>query len=106
MGHPLYTKEEIVQKGKELYEKQIRREVEDGNTGKALVINIENGEYELDEDHLEASRRAHEKTPDGAFFAMRIGYPTMGRIGGKLMGKSGRFADMSARTERRAFDCG
>ena len=82
MGHSLYTKEEIVQKGKELYEKQIRKEVEDGNTGKVLVINVENGEYVLDEDGLAAAHRAQEKHPGAALYAMRIGFPTYAKIGG------------------------
>jgi hypothetical protein len=89
MGHPRYTTDEIVRRGKELYEQEIRSKVEAGNKGKILVIDIETGDYEIDDDHLAAADRAHAKHPDAPLFAMRIGYPTMGRIGMRLSaGKS------------------
>jgi hypothetical protein len=82
MGHPRYRKEEIVRRGQEWYEKQIRAQVEPGNEGKALVIDIETGEYEMDDDGLAAAHRAHAKHPDAALYAMRIGYPAYAKIGG------------------------
>jgi hypothetical protein len=57
MGHPHYSKEEIVRRGEELYEQQIRGQIdEERNKGKALVIDIETGDYEIDEDGLAAAR--------------------------------------------------
>lgn len=73
-GHPRYTRDQIAERARELYERQIRAQVEPENTGKYLVIDIESGEYELDEDKFAASDRAHAKHPDGALYAMRIGY--------------------------------
>jgi hypothetical protein len=84
MSHPGYTTEEIVRRGKELYDREIRPKVEAGNKGKILVIDIETGAYEIDSDQLAAAERALAKHPDAALFAMRIGYPTMGRIGAQL----------------------
>ena len=84
MSHPGYTTEEIVRRGRELYEREIRPKVETGNKGKILVIDIETGAYEIDSDQLAAAERALAKHPDAALFAMRIGYPTMGRIGAQL----------------------
>ena len=83
MSHPRYTADQIVERGKTLYEREIRPKVEAGNKGKILVINVETGEYEIDDDHLTASDRAAAKHPGAALFAMRIGYPTMGRIGAR-----------------------
>jgi predicted aspartyl protease len=60
MGHPRYSKDEIVRRGKEWYEREIRAKVEEGNKGKILVIDIETGEYEMDDDHLAANQRARE----------------------------------------------
>lgn len=83
MGHPRYSGEEIVRRGKEWYEKEIRAKVDaKGNKGKYLVIDIETGEYEMDPDHLAAIRRARAKHPDAALFGIRVGYPTLGKIGG------------------------
>ena len=77
-----YSKEEVVRRGKELYEQQIRSKVEDGNKGKMLIIDIETVEYELDQDELTAIRRARTKRPGAVLFGMRIGYPTAHKIGG------------------------
>ena len=82
MGHPRYSTEEIVRRGEELYEDGIRAKVEQGNTGKILVIDIETGDYEIDDDHLQATRRALAKHPGAALYSLRIGYPSLGKIGG------------------------
>ena len=83
MGHPHYSTKEIATRGREIYETQLRDKVEPGNIGKFLVIDIETGEYEIDENHLSASLRAYHKKPEGARFGMRIGYRTSGTLGGK-----------------------
>jgi hypothetical protein len=83
MRHSRYSTEEIATRGREIYEKRLRDKLEPDNIGKFLVIDIETGEYEMDEDDLAASMRAYEKKPDGARFGMRIGYRSSGSIGGK-----------------------
>jgi hypothetical protein len=83
MGHPRYNADEIVRRGKELYERDIRSKVEAGNKGKILVIDIETGEYEIDDNPVTAAERVRAQHPDAALFAMRIGYPTMGRLGAR-----------------------
>ncbi len=85
MGHPRYTADEIAVRGKEIYENQLRAKLEPENIGKFLVIDIETGEYEMDDDDLIASRRALRKKPGAARYGMRIGYPTSGTIGNALM---------------------
>jgi hypothetical protein len=83
MGHPRFSTEEIVQRGQELYDQQIRDQVEKAeNIGKILVVDIETGEYEIDDDHWQATHRALLKHPDAALFSVRIGYPTLASIGG------------------------
>ena len=86
MGHPRYSTDEIVARGKEIYEKQLRQKLEAQNLGKFLVIDIETGDYEMDEDDVTASRKASRKKPGGARFGMRIGSPTSGTIGNAMMG--------------------
>jgi hypothetical protein len=84
MAHPRYSSEEIARRGKALYEQNIREKVEAGNKGKVLVVDIETGDYEVDEDHLAAAERALARRPDAPLFALRIGYPTLGRIGARF----------------------
>jgi hypothetical protein len=81
MPHLRYSAEEVARRAKQIYEERIRAQVETGNKGKVLVIDIETGEYELDQDHLVAAKRALARHPGAALFALRIGYPAMGRIG-------------------------
>jgi hypothetical protein len=84
MGQPHYSAEETVRRGEELYEQHIRAQVEAGNIGKYIVINIDTGDYEIGDDYMSLSRRALAKHPDAALCALRIGYPALGRIGGRF----------------------
>ena len=81
MGHPRYSNEEIAARAEALYEQEIRARVEAGNIGKYLVLDIDTGDYVMDDDEMIAIQRAMEKHSGGAFHILRIGYPAMGRIG-------------------------
>ena len=81
MGHSRYSTDEIVARGKEIYEQRLRNRLEPRNVGKYLVIDIETGEYEMDEDDLTAALRAYTKNSNGTRFEMQIGYATSGTIG-------------------------
>lgn len=83
MAHSDYTAEEIVRRGKALYEQQIRPQVEAGHEGQFLVVDIETGAYEIDQDRLAASHRAAVKFPGSPLYAMRIGSPALGRLGAR-----------------------
>ena len=85
MGHSRYSTDEIVARGKEIYEQQLKSKLEPQNNGKFLVIDIETGEYEIDEDDLTAALRAYKKNPDGARYEMQIGYATSGTLGNAVM---------------------
>jgi hypothetical protein len=55
-----------------LYEQKIRAIVDaPQNRGKMLVINVETGEYEMDDD-VAAAKRTKARFGDAALFAMRI----------------------------------
>ena len=81
MEHELYPKDEIANRGRTIYEQQLRALLEPDNIGKYLVIDVDTGEYEIDEDGSAASLRAYRKRPEGARYGMRIGFPAWGRIG-------------------------
>jgi len=44
---PRYSKEEFDRRGDEIYESQIRQQVEEGNHGRIAAIGIENGAFEV-----------------------------------------------------------
>jgi hypothetical protein len=82
MSHPQYSKDEIADRGKALYEQHLRAQVEPGHIGKFLVIDIETGEYEIDREELAAFKRAKAKRPDAPLYLLRIGYPAAYHFGG------------------------
>jgi len=82
MSYDDYTANEIQTRGDEIYEYQIRPHVERKNYGKFVVIDIETGEYELDDDDLEATKRALAKRPESVLYGLRIGYPATYTLGG------------------------
>lgn len=85
MPHPRISDEEIDQRGWELYEKGIRSAVETPeNIGKQIVIDIETGDYEIDNDGLTASHRMLAKRPEAALYGLRIGYNAVYTLGGVL----------------------
>ena len=68
--------EEIGRRGKALYEQTIRQKVETpANIGRMVIIDIETGDYEVDDLGLEASHHLHAKRPDAPLYGIRIGYP-------------------------------
>jgi hypothetical protein len=59
-----YSKEEFARRGNEIYESQVRPQVETDNHGKIVAINIETGAFELASDTITASKRLLEQNPD------------------------------------------
>ncbi|TRT58466.1 MAG: hypothetical protein EWV85_05825 [Microcystis aeruginosa Ma_QC_C_20070703_M131] len=49
---PRYSKEEFARRGNEIYESQVRSQVEEGNQGRIVAINIETGAFELADDTI------------------------------------------------------
>ncbi|MBH8572592.1 hypothetical protein I8752_06105 [Nostocaceae cyanobacterium CENA369] len=86
MSHPTLSSQEIARRGKELYEKRIRAEVETGeNIGKIISINVETGDYEIGDDLVETSLRLRAKQPDAALWGERIGFDAVYAVGGTLL---------------------
>ena len=86
MSFSKFSDEEITQRGKELYDSQIRSQVETPeNIGKIVSFNIETGEYEIGDDLLITSRRLREKQADALIWAERIGFNAVFAVGGTLI---------------------
>lgn len=80
MAHPRYSSDEIVSRGEQIYETQLKSRLEPEHIGKFLVIDIETGEYEMDSDNATASLRAVHNKPDGARFVMQVGFQNSGTL--------------------------
>jgi len=81
----LLSHEEVGRLAKQLYESSIRQEVESAdNIGKMVIIDIETGDYEVDQNGLHASSRLNERHPDARLFGIRIGYNVAASLGGVM----------------------
>ncbi len=85
---PRYSKEEFAQRGDEIYESQVRSQVEQGNHGKIVAIDIETGDFELADDILTATNRLFERLPDAQPWIVRIGHRAVHRFGARSLRKS------------------
>lgn len=81
VGELKYSKEEFARRGNEIYETQIRSQVEEGNHGKIIAIDIETGAFELAEDTMTASDKLLKRYPDAQIWRIRIGHKGVHRFG-------------------------
>jgi uncharacterized membrane protein len=81
----LLSSEEVAKCANKLYESKIRQEVETkDNIGKMIIIDIETGEYEIDEAGLQAARNLRVKNPYARLFGIRIGYNVAASFSGVM----------------------
>ncbi|WP_404790534.1 hypothetical protein [Altericista sp. CCNU0014] len=80
---PRYSKEEFAQRGDEIYESQVRQQVEEGNHGKIVAIDIETGDFEVDQSEIAACDRLEARRPDAQIWIVRIGSRHVRRFGGR-----------------------
>ena len=81
-----HSKEEFARRGNEVYESQVRPQVEQGNHGRIVAIDIETGAFELADDTITASDRLLERFPDAQVWRVRIGHKGVHRFGvGRLL---------------------
>lgn len=79
------SKEDRMRRAEALYEQTIRFEVEtDENIGKMVIIDIETGDYAVDELGIESARIVRGRHPDADLFGLRIGYNVAASIGGTM----------------------
>jgi hypothetical protein len=84
MSYESYSPQDVESRGEEIYARDIRPKLEAGNHGKFVVIDIETGAYEVDEDDAAATKRLLAKRPDAVIYGLRIGYPAAYSLGGHI----------------------
>jgi hypothetical protein len=81
----LLSREEVARRAKQIYETEIRQKVEvEENIGKMIIIDIETGDYEIEDAGLQAAHNLYEKHPYARLFGIRIGYNVAASIGGVM----------------------
>jgi hypothetical protein len=81
---PRYSKEEHARRGTALYEGQVRPQVEAGNHGRIVALDVDTGAFEVADDTLTASQRLLTRHPDAQIWCVRIGYPAVHHFGPRV----------------------
>jgi hypothetical protein len=82
---PRYSKEEFARRGDEIYESQVRQQVEEGNHGKIVAIDIETGAFEVAEDLVTAAKHLSARVPDAQTWFVRVGHPAVDHFGARSL---------------------
>jgi hypothetical protein len=80
---PRYSKEEFAQRGDAIYESEVRAQVEAGNHGKIVAIDLETGAFEVDASEIAACDRLEARYPEAQVWMVRIGSRHVRRFGGR-----------------------
>jgi outer membrane protein assembly factor BamB len=78
----------LAQRGQALYDSSIRQQVEAGNDGKIVAIDIETGDFEIDETVMAATDRLFERQPDVQPWTIRIGHSAVYHFGSRSLRKN------------------
>jgi len=81
VNQPRYSPSEHARLGTEIYERQVRPQVEAGHLGKIVAIDVDSGEFELADDGMTAAKRLLNRRPEAQIWCVRIGYPAVHRFG-------------------------
>ena len=74
---------EVAARGEDWYEHTLKPQLESDHLGEFLVVDVQTGEYEIGQDYILPTERLLSKHPDALLYALRIGYRSVGRIGGR-----------------------
>lgn len=83
MSYSNYTPETIVARGDAIYQQQ-RSEIEPQHNGKFWVVDIDTGDYEIDDKDFVAASRLRVKHPNPVIYCTRIGCRTANPLGFRL----------------------
>lgn len=78
---PHYSRTEVATRGHELYESQIRAQIEAENHGKVVAIDLITGDFEVAIDSLTAAKLLMTRHPDAQIFCIRIGHRAVHSFG-------------------------
>ena len=81
----LETREETALKGKQWYRETIQQQIEiPENIGKMVIIDVDTGDFEVDDVGILSSHRLQERRPNARLYGIRIGYNVAESLGGVM----------------------
>ena len=82
LRQPRYSSEEFARRGREIYSRVVLPGIRPEDDYKIVAIDIDSGDYEIDERAIAASDRLRLRKPDAQVWTERVGQPATYRIGG------------------------
>lgn len=82
MTMPARPAEETARLGDEIYERDIRPQVEVSRHGKIVAIDVDSGRYAVSDTVAAASERLRSQRPDADIWCVRVGYRALRSFGG------------------------
>ncbi len=86
VGH---TAQETARLGKEIYERDIRRQIEADHYGEVVAIDVDSGSYALGKNAIVASEGLRDRCPDAHVWLMRVGHRALYHFGGSSLRSAG-----------------
>ena len=78
---PRRTPEEVARLGAEVFDRQVRPALGSEDDGKFVAIDVETGDYEMDDDDYAAVARLLSRKPAADVWLMRAGYRAAYKMG-------------------------
>ncbi len=75
----------VASRGRAIYREKIRPNVYPRLKGQIVAIDVDSGDYEIDDDDAQAHRRLRARRPNARMWAERIGYSAVDSFGGGLV---------------------
>lgn len=76
-----YTTEQVVRRGREIYESEIRAQLGPEQDGEFVVVDVTTGTWEVGRDDVTVSDGVLHKNPEAVLYFLRVGRPAAYRIG-------------------------
>ena len=83
MKMPALTAKEAGRLGDEIYERDIRPQLEETHRGKFVAIDVDSGDYAIADTTLAALEQLWRQRPDAEAWMVRVGYRTLRNFGGR-----------------------
>ena len=83
-----YSKEDAAQLGDEIYDRDVRVQLEPQHNGEVVAIDLDTGSWEVDPDEIAATHRLKARHPDAQIWAVRVGSRYLARFGAGRSGKA------------------
>ena len=84
MNAPTRPAAEISRLGREIYERDIRKQVEAAHHGEVVAIDVDTGTWAVGNNVIAATGRLQEKRPEAVnVLSERVGYPALRHFGGR-----------------------